>query len=93
MIGCLRTHVPKQPSIALYFEFENELKLYNLEAKLSTKKPLSTIRYKQQIFKSVGASALSDQCLSFTPEETLDTWLSIEHPSKTDQTAQIRRVI
>ena len=25
MIGCLRTHVPKQPIIALYFEFENEL--------------------------------------------------------------------
>ena len=31
MIGCLRTHV-KQPIIALYFEFENELKFYNLEA-------------------------------------------------------------
>ena len=32
MIGCLRTHVRKQPIIALYFESENELKLYNLEA-------------------------------------------------------------
>ena len=32
MIGCLRTRVRKQPIIALYFEFENELKLYNLEA-------------------------------------------------------------
>ena len=32
MIGCLRTHVRKQPIIALYFEFENELKFYNLEA-------------------------------------------------------------
>ena len=30
MIGCLRTHVRKQPIIALYFEFENELKFYNL---------------------------------------------------------------
>ena len=30
MIGCLRTHVPKQPIIAIYFEFENELKFYNL---------------------------------------------------------------
>ena len=31
MIGCLRTRVRKQPIIALYFESENELKLYNLE--------------------------------------------------------------
>ena len=34
MIGCLRTRVSKQPIIALYFEFENELKFYNLEASL-----------------------------------------------------------
>ena len=33
MIGCLRTCVRKQPIIALYFEFENELKFYNLEAR------------------------------------------------------------
>ena len=33
MIGCLRTRVRKQPIIALYFEFENELKFYNLEAR------------------------------------------------------------
>ena len=32
MIGCLRTRVRKQPITALYFESENELKLYNLEA-------------------------------------------------------------
>ena len=32
MIGCLRTRVRKQPIIALYFESEYELKLYNLEA-------------------------------------------------------------
>ena len=35
MIGCLRTHVTrvrKQPIIVLYFEFENELKFYNLKA-------------------------------------------------------------
>ena len=32
MIGCLRTRVRKQPIIALYFESENVLKLYNLEA-------------------------------------------------------------
>ena len=32
MIGCLRTRVHKQPIIALYFESENELKFYNLQA-------------------------------------------------------------
>ena len=32
MIGCLRTRVRNQPIIALYFESENDLKLYNLEA-------------------------------------------------------------
>ena len=33
MIGYLRTRVRKQPINALYFEFENELKFYNLEAR------------------------------------------------------------
>ena len=33
MIGCLQTRVRKQPIIALYFEFENELKFYNFEAR------------------------------------------------------------
>ena len=33
MIGCLRTRVRKQQIIAHYFEFENELKFYNLEAR------------------------------------------------------------
>ena len=32
MIGCLRTCVRKQSTIELYFEFENELEFYNLEA-------------------------------------------------------------
>ena len=32
MIGFLRTRVHKQPIIALYFEFENDLKFYNLNA-------------------------------------------------------------
>ena len=32
MIGCLWTLVRKQPIIALYFEFENELKFYSIEA-------------------------------------------------------------
>ena len=33
MIGCLRTRVRKQPIITFYFEFENELKIYNLGAR------------------------------------------------------------
>ena len=33
MIGCLWTRVRKQPIIALYFEFENELKFYKLGAR------------------------------------------------------------
>ena len=32
MIGCLWTHVHKQPIIALYLQFETLLKFYNLEA-------------------------------------------------------------
>ena len=34
MIGCLWTRVRKQPINALYFESENELKFYNLEARM-----------------------------------------------------------
>ena len=33
MIGCVWTRVRKQPIIVLYFEPENELKFYNLEAR------------------------------------------------------------
>ena len=32
MVGYMRTRVSKHPIIARYFEFENELKFYNLEA-------------------------------------------------------------
>ena len=35
MIDCLRTRVRKQSIIALYFEFENELKYYNLEVSVT----------------------------------------------------------
>ena len=41
MIGCLRTRVRNQPIIALYFESENVLKLYNLEARCSFAKSVS----------------------------------------------------
>ena len=33
MIVCLQTRVRKQPIIALYFEFETVLKLYNLKVR------------------------------------------------------------
>ena len=48
----------------------------------------------QQRFKSVCASVQSDQSLSFIPEETLDPWVTIDCPSKTQkQTVQMGRLI
>ena len=38
MIGSLRTRVSKEPIVALYFKFKNELKFYNLEARTLLKK-------------------------------------------------------
>ena len=35
MIGCLPTHVRKQPIIALYFESDIELEFYSLEARFN----------------------------------------------------------
>ena len=49
MIGCLRTRVSKQPIIALYFEFENKLKLYNLEA--STKRCANKFQRNMRVLK------------------------------------------
>ena len=43
----------------------------------------------QQKIRSVCASAQSDQDLHCPYEESLGSWVPIEHPSKTDQTAQI----
>ena len=37
----------------------------------------------QPRFKAVCTSAQSYHCHSFSPEETLDPWLPIEHPLKT----------
>ena len=48
MIGCLRTR--KQPIIALYFEFENELKFYNLEARSIILQSFLVIRVKSGNF-------------------------------------------
>ena len=39
MIGCLRTRVRKQPIIVLYFDSENDLKFYNLEARANVTLP------------------------------------------------------
>ena len=36
MIGRLQTRVSNHPIIALYFEFENELKFYNFDARNAT---------------------------------------------------------
>ena len=51
MIGCLRTRICKQPIIALYFESENVLKLYNLEARL-IRVYLSWLRTEKKLAKS-----------------------------------------
>ena len=40
MIGCLRTRVRKQPIIAVYYESENELKSYKLEARPQIRDPM-----------------------------------------------------
>ena len=62
MIGCLRTRVHKQPIIALYFDSENELKFYNLEAllfydivllNLNTDKNLPLVYIEFHMFPSV----------------------------------------
>ena len=47
MIGCLRTRVRKQPIIALYFESENVLRFYNLEARWK-----QTLQHKSTRFDS-----------------------------------------
>ena len=47
----------------------------------------------QERFKSVCTSAQSYHCHSFPSEETLDPWLPIEHPLKTDHTVWICRLI
>ena len=40
MISCMGRRVRKQPIIALYFEFDNALNFYNLEAWLAYFNPL-----------------------------------------------------
>ena len=70
MIGCFRTRVSKQPIIALYFESENELKFYNLEARFTVK----------DIAHSVGIS--SDQRIRFRlSSENLERFLLGVPPS------------
>ena len=60
MIGCLRTRVRKQPIIALYFEPENELKLYNLETRSSCKCWVPTKRATCVILKVFGMKSSVD---------------------------------
>ena len=50
MIGCLRTRVPKQPIIALYFESETVLEFYNLEA-WTNRSYLSIVNYQKKANK------------------------------------------
>ena len=61
MIGCLRTHVRKQPIIALYFEFENELKFNNLG--VSKSKAIGHLLLREMIAKLERILQLSGQAL------------------------------
>ena len=72
MIGCLQTHVRKQPIIALYFEFE-----------IVSNEPVSSIRYKLACAYSEDSNRPSHPHSLFLPEETLDPWLPIKCPSQT----------
>ena len=56
MIGCLWTPVHKQPIIALYFEFENDLKLNNLGAKGQVQSLLYVSNTVKRLFYSLGHS-------------------------------------
>ena len=66
MIGCLRKRVRKQPIIGLYFEFENELKFYNLKARTGP-------------YVLVLASCLLMRCFQSAPQQLRKiVWFSIE---------------
>ena len=53
MIGCLRTHVLKQPIIAFYFESENELVFYNLKARSGSKLFVTLIVFLKEFLEKV----------------------------------------
>ena len=60
-------------------------------------KPVSSLRYKSACAYSKDSNQFAYLhnliSLGFPPEEMLDPWLPIESPSKTDQTAWMRRMI
>ena len=66
MIGWLRTHVRKQPIIVLYFEFENELKFYNLEARIYERQSeIKPTKCKWRRIKSTWQQLILIQSLQF----------------------------
>ena len=69
MIGCLRKRVRKQPVIALCFEFETVLQLYNLEARYL---PSSLLLLFLKV-KKVLSSVFPKHCLYF--HFPLQLWL------------------
>ena len=70
MIGCWRTRVRKKPNITLYFEFENELQLYNLAA-WSGSKPFDTDSVNLCIFTDHNAITLFYSTLAVPVAEEL----------------------
>ena len=61
MIGWLRTRIRNQPIIALYFEFENELKFYNLEAKTDIVSVLSLVQTVYKCYQQTTKVAASKE--------------------------------
>ena len=53
MIACLRTHVRKQPVIALLFESENELKFYSLKARSRSELFDTLMLFLEEFFEKV----------------------------------------
>ena len=58
-----------------------------------TYEQVSSIWYNLACAYSEDSNQQSNHRFSFPHEETLDPWLPIEHPSKTDQTVHLGRLI
>ena len=64
MIGCLQTRVCKQPIVELHFEFENELKFYNLGARAVVYNALFGPRFRvyRDCFDSLSDRRSNERC-------------------------------
>ena len=56
-------HVRKQPIIALYFEFENELKVYNLKASTRCFRTICAKTKPQSVYPAIETSSNIEICI------------------------------